>query len=162
MSSEVFLKFEHTCIRLSKCCDRQNVLSSNIEVCQTRTVISYCMLRNALGVFPYNMPFRIDFLLWLLRQLLLRIIEIFLKECMFKLKHISKSKSLPRNTWQLALPRKNIVYCALNSSLQDLTLIFYRVYDAIDYVDWFELSCPWFHSAPSLHNFYIIIVNWPG
>lgn len=91
------------------------------------------------------------------------IIEIFLKECMFKLKHISKSKSLPRNTWQLALPRKNIVYCALNSSLQDFkTLIFYRVYDAIDYVDWFELSCPWFHSAPSLHNFYIIIVNWPG
>lgn len=42
---------------------------------------------------------------------------------MFKLKHISKSKSLPRNTWQLALPRKKIVYCALNSSLQDLALI---------------------------------------
>lgn len=160
MSSEVFLKFEHTCIRLSKCCDRQNVLSSNIEFCQTRTVISYCMLRNTLGVFPCNMPFRIDFLLWLLRQLLLRIIEIFLKECMFKLKQISKSKSLPRNTWQLALPRKK--NCVLRIKFITSRFNINRVYDAIDYVDWFELSCPWFHSAPSLHNFYIIIVNWPG
>lgn len=160
MSSDVFLKFEHTCIRLSKCCDRQNVLSSNIEFCQTRTVISYCMLRNALGVFPCNMPFRIDFLLWLLRQLLLRIIEIFLKECMFKLKQISKSKSLPRNTWQLALPRKK--NCVLRIKFITSRFNINRVYDAIDYVDWFELSCPWFHSAPSLHNFYIIIVNWPG
>lgn len=157
MSSEVFLKFEHTCIRLSKCCDRQNILSSNIEFCQTRTVISYCMLRNALGVLPCNMPFRIDFLLWLLRQLLLRIIEIFLKECMFKLKHISKSKSLPRNTWQLALPRKK--NCVLRIKFITSRFNINRVYDAIDYVDWFELSCPWFHSAPSLHNFYIIIVN---
>lgn len=157
MSSDVFLKFEHTCIRLSKCCDRQNVLSSNIEFCQTRTVISYCMLRNALGVFPCNMPFRIDFLLWLLRQLLLRIIEIFLKECMFKLKQISKSKSLPRNTWQLALPRKK--NCVLRIKFITSRFNINRVYDAIDYVDWFELGCPWFHSAPSLHNFYIIIVN---
>lgn len=131
--------------------------TEHIEFCQTRTVISYCMLRNALGVFPCNMPFRIDFLLWLLRQLLLRIIEIFLKECMFKLKQISKSKSLPRNTWQLALPRKK--NCVLRIKFITSRFNINRVYDAIDYVDWFELSCPWFHSAPSLHNFYIIIVN---
>lgn len=86
--------------------------------------------------------------------------RFFLKECMFKLKHISKSKSLPRNTWQLALPRKK--NCVLRIKFITSRFNINRVYDAIDYVDWFELGCPWFHSAPSLHNFYIIIVNLPG
>lgn len=123
MSSDVFLKFEHTCIRLSKCCDRQNILSSNIEFCQTRTVISYSMLRNALVCFRVICLLELIFCSACYDNCYWESSRFFLKECMFKLKHISKSKSLPRNTWQLALPRKNIVYCALNSSLQDLTLI---------------------------------------
>lgn len=52
--------------------------------------------------------------------------------------------------------------CVLGIKFIILKFSINRVYDVIDYVDWFEFGCFWFYFVLLFYNFYIIIVNWLG